>query len=171
MKAVHLYLAGLMILFSGCTIEEEYTFKEQIAGKWVGTKRIIFFKDGTSVDNFSTGICESQTEFILFEDGNLYFEDYFETENNSGGTDFCKLDSKTSDYGKWIILPAEKLSFRLTNTIDSSEINIKPFEVNLVDYDNLEIRYKEFENDEEENIDYYVYKYFRIYGDYESPEK
>lgn len=171
MKTVYSFLTAMLTLLSGCTIEEEYSFSEQIAGKWVGSRRIVFFKDGSSDEYLSTGKCESQTEFILFEDGNLYFEDYFETENNSGRTDFCELDSKTSKDGKWIILPAEKLSFRLTNTIDSSEINIKPFKVNLVDYDNLEIRYKEFENDEDENIDYYVYKYFRIYGDYESPEK
>ncbi|WP_036151851.1 hypothetical protein [Maribacter forsetii] len=169
MKAI-LYLAGMLIIFSGCTIEEEYTFKEKIAGKWVGTKRIVFFKDGSSVDNLSTGICESQTELILFEDGSLYFEHYIETENNSGGTDFREIDLTTSDNGEWKVMPGNKVIFKLTNTSDNSELIMELFEVNLIDRGNLEIRYKEFENDENENIDYYVYKYFRIYGDYESPE-
>ncbi|WP_282049189.1 hypothetical protein [Maribacter aquivivus] len=171
MKTVYLFLAGMLILLSGCTIEEEYTFKEQIAGKWVGSKRIVFFKDGSSADNFSASICESQTEFILFEDGSLYFEDYFEIENNSGGSDMCALDLTTSDNGEWKVMPGNKVIFKLTNTIDNTELTMELFEVNLIDIGNLEIRYKEFENDENENIDYYVYKYFRIYGDYESPEK
>jgi len=171
MKTVHLYLASLMIIFSGCTIEEEYTFKEQIAGKWVGTKRLFFFEDGSSADNISTGICESQTELILFEDGSLYFEDYYETENHAGGSDMCALDLTTSDNGEWKVMPGNKVIFKLTNTSDNSEFIMELFEVNLLDRGNLEIRYKEFENDEDENIYYYVYKYFRIYGDYESPEK
>lgn len=162
MKTIYLYLAGMIIIFSGCTIEEEYTFKEQIAGKWVGTKRIIFFKDGTSVDNLSTGICKSQTGFILFEDGSLYFEDYYETENHAGGSDMCALDLTTSDNGEWKVMPGNKVIFKLTNTSDNSELIMELFEVNLIDRGYLEIRCKEFENDENENIDYYVYKYFRI---------
>ncbi|MDF4221260.1 hypothetical protein PXC01_06655 [Maribacter sp. M208] len=171
MKTVYLFLAVMMIIFSGCTIEEKYTFKEQIAGKWVGTIGIVFFKDGSSADNLSTGICERQTELILFEDGSLYFEDYIETENNSGGTDFCEIDTKTSDNGEWKVMIGNKVIFKLTNTSDNSELIMELFEVNLIDRGNLEIRYKEFENDEDENNYYYVYKYFRIYGDYESPEK
>ncbi|WP_423997690.1 hypothetical protein [Maribacter sp. IgM3_T14_3] len=171
MKIVYSFLAAMLILFSGCTIEEEYTFSEQIAGKWVGSKRIVFFKDGSSDEYLSTGICESQTEFILFEDGSLYFEDYYEIENNSGGTDFCEIDAKTSHNGEWKVMPGNKVIFKLTNTSDNSELIMELFEVNLIDRGNLEIRYKEFENDQDESIDYYVYKYFRIYGDYESPEK
>jgi hypothetical protein len=170
MKTVYLYLTAMLILLSGCTIEEEYSFSEQIAGKWVGSRRIVFFKNGSSDEYLSTGICESQTEFILFEDANLYFEDYYETENNSGGTDFCEFDPKTSDNGEWKVKPGNKVIFKLTNTSDNSELMVKLFEVNLIDKDNLEIRYKEFENEEDETIDYYVYKYFRIHGIYESPE-
>ncbi|MFT5736535.1 MAG: hypothetical protein ACI9SG_000876 [Maribacter sp.] len=166
MKIFYLFITISFLLFSGCSIEDEFTFSERVAGKWVGYNRTVFFKDGSSVDNLSTGICERKTVFILYDNGSLYFEDYKEKEVDTGDVDFCELNLETSDKGDWEVLGNEKLIFNLLNTVDGSEVIIEPFEVRLLNKDNLEIRYKEFKSDNDENIDYLIYKYFRVYGEF-----
>lgn len=164
MKHLCFYLSILFL--SGCSINENLDFSDLIVGKWVGSNRIVYFTDGTSLDNLSTGICERRTELILSADGNLNFIDFKEKDINDGDIDICVLNTLTSEEGIWELLPSERIKLRLTNTMDGSEILIEPYEINMPDDDSLEIRYREFEDSETfqgKEIAYYVYEYFRVF--------
>lgn len=150
------------LFLTSCYIQEEYTESEKIIGNWIGGNKIVFFKDGSS--SIYTSICESSTEFVLYEDGSLSFQDFVEKEINDGSIDFCELNTLTSQEGFWEILSPSKYRFALQNTSTGEDIIIEPFEVTLINNDVLTIRYKEFENEEDETISYFVYDYFRRYS-------
>lgn len=166
MKYIYFSILVLTVVVSGCNKEKDENFSDLIVGKWIGFNRIVHFVDGTSLNNLSTGICERQTEFTLSPNGDLKYSDFIEKEVNDGSIDFCELNTLTSENGTWELLPSDRLRFRLTNTLDSSEILIEPFEINLIDEDALEIRFNEFETSESfdgKEISYYSYQYFRVF--------
>lgn len=166
MKTSNSTLLIFILCFTNCTIEEEFSLSESIVGKWAFSGRTAFFKDGSSSSDLPLDFCELELEFILYEDGKLFYEDFNEIENTNGLGDLCELNLLTSENGTWKVSSDEKLSFILKNTENDADIFINAFAIEVPNIDQLNIRYSEFENVEDENILYYIYHYFRIYGEF-----
>lgn len=163
MKTSYLTLLILVTFFTNCTVEEEFSLSESIIGQWAFSGRTAFFKDGSSSSDLPLDFCERDIEFILFKDGKLFYEDFKEIENTHGHGDLCEQNQTTSEVGYWNLSSTEKLSFTLKNREDDADIIINIFSAEVPNVDQLNIRYNEFENVEDETILYYVYHYFRIY--------
>jgi hypothetical protein len=161
-RIVFFLLITNVLFFSSCFIEEEFSDSERIVGKWSGANKEAFLEDG---DSFGfTAPCESSTEFIFYDDGRLGYQDLKEKEINDGSIDFCEINELTGEEGTWEILSSGKYRFTLQNTATGEDIFIEPYSVNLVNDDELHIRYNEFANEEDETISYFVYTYFRRFN-------
>ena len=152
-----------LLLTTSCYVEEQYTLSERLTGKWAFSGRTAFFNDGSSSRNLPLDVCEFKTEFLFNEDGTLKYEDYREKEINDGTIDICEENLITSVFGVWDILSMDKLRIALKNDEDGSDILIEPYAMDILSEDQLDIRYSEFANSEDDEITYYVYHYFRIY--------
>lgn len=156
-----------LLLTSSCYVEEQYTLSERLTGKWAFSGRTAFFNNGSFSRNLPLDVCEYNTEFIFSKDGTLKYKDYREKEINDGTIDICEENLITSEEGVWDILSTDKLRIILKSNEDGSDIIIKPYEVTFSNEDQLNIlniRYKEFEENAEDSVSYFVYHYFRIYN-------
>ncbi len=159
------YLVLIITLsFLSCTIEEDYPDQVRIVGEWGNTGRTAVLKNGDVFESWFLGDCETRTNYIFYENGNLFVDDYIDSGIQDGGTDFCIQNEETSKNGNWEILSTGKFRLILKNEKDSTKFEIEPYAIEFIEKNRLDIRYKEFEEIDQDSVAYLVYHFFRVYN-------